>query len=95
MAVLLEEEVDFNKIKERFVKVRDGFHKLELGYPDIGEKWTSKNENKIHPQDWKLITEKIKEKYEEFDYDLILISAHYSDWTGRFFNFFSDCYRLK
>ena len=97
MAILLLEEVDLKKIKQRFKEVGGSYHEVDLGYPNIGDKWTFDNVRKIHFQDWKNISEKIKEDYKnrEIDYNLILASANLADRSDRIARCFTRHYKLK
>ncbi len=96
MAILLEEEVDIKKIRQRFDKKGGKYHEVELGYPDINEKWTFKNEIKIHTQDLDTIIQSVQEDYKEINYDLIIITfSNIMARSIRTANVYTDLYKLK
>jgi len=95
MAILLQNEVNISEINKRFEEMSGRHHEVELGYPNINDKWTLENERKVHTEDWKIITEQIKEDYKEIDYDLILASAHCADKVFRTASCFTCYYKLK
>ena len=95
MIVLRENEVNLEKILERFEnKGYNLFNEVELGYPDIEEEWSLEQERKIHLEDWKTIIPELRKKYQD-SYDLILASAYVMDKLDRFAQVAVDFYKLK
>lgn len=96
MMILREEEVNLEKIKERFEHLGHFmFNEIELGYPDIGKEWWGLEQKiKIHLEDWKTIIPELEKKYQEI-YDLILASAYIMDRLDRTVQVNTEFYKLK
>jgi len=95
MIILRKEEVNLEKILERFEFMgHNFFNDVGLGYPDIGTGWSFEQERQIHSEDWKKIIPELEEKYES-QYDLILASAYVIDRLDRTARVDAEFYKLK
>ena len=102
MSILSLDEVNMEIIHSRFDRVENGFHEVDLCFPDIGKEWSFREQNEIHPQDWAAISRQVsgdyktRDKYQGKIYDLILVSASLSDRIiGRTANCYSNAYNRK
>lgn len=94
MLVLIDKEVDIKRIEERFLEKGKKYHRIDLGYPDIGVSWEFEELRKIHPQDWRQLSAKIMEEYKNEDVDLIIASARMSDTSFRSAECYTTSYKM-
>ena len=96
MTILRTEDVQLKGIEERFEEKGGKYHYIRLGCPDIGRDWQPEDFMKLHIEDWRIITSKIRQDYSGTDYDLIIASAYVSQRTvGRAAECWTNFYKMK
>jgi len=98
MIILKKDEVNLDKILKRFEKIVDFavLDDVDLGFPEIGEKWYFANQYMIHLQDYKAISAAIQKDVTGKEYSLIVVDEPYvKDRHGRYARVNYDCYKEK